>query len=102
MTILTELDTQTLDNLRAAHIVHGRPPEQPFTPYQSIGDVLAAHTARQPDKVFLIHYNADGQRQEFTYRQFSGHVQQTAHVLADLGVKRGDRVATIAYNHSET
>ncbi|MHB8625277.1 MAG: class I adenylate-forming enzyme family protein [Aggregatilineales bacterium] len=99
---MAELDAQTLDNLRAAHIVHGRPPEQRFSPYQSIGELLAAHTARQPDKVFLIHYNADGQREEFTYKQFSARIHQTAHVLADLGVRRGDRVATIAYNHSET
>src|SRR5258708_6725222 len=102
MTILTELDTQTLENLRAAHIVHGRSPEQRFSAYQSIGDLLAAQTARQPNKVFLIHYNADGQREDFTYAQFSARVHQTAHVLVDLGVRCGDRVATIAYNHSET
>jgi fatty-acyl-CoA synthase len=34
-----------------------------------------------------------------TYRQFATRTAQLAHALAALGVKRGDRVATFAWNH---
>ena len=56
-----------------------------------------------PDKTFLIHYDAEGKRDELTYAQFNAKVHQAASFLYDdLGVRRGDRVATIAYNHSDT
>jgi fatty-acyl-CoA synthase len=34
-----------------------------------------------------------------TYAQYYGRVCQLAHALTDLGVQRGDRVATFAWNH---
>ncbi len=100
---MSELDAQTLENLRAAHFVHGRPSENRFVKFGSIGAVLEHHAATQPDKTFLIHYTVDGERDEHTYVQFNARVNQIANVLVrDFGVKKGDRVATIAYNHADT
>src|SRR5262249_39223473 len=64
---------------------------------------LSLHAKTTPDKTFLIHYDADGNREELTYAEVNARVHQTAHLLYDdLGVRRGDRVATIGYNHSDT
>jgi acyl-CoA synthetase (AMP-forming)/AMP-acid ligase II len=97
------LDSTTLANIRAARTVNGVPPEQHRVPYRSIRRLLSLHARVSPEKVFLIHYDADGSREEFTYYDFNAHVHQIANFLHDdLGVQRGDRVATIAYNHSDT
>jgi len=99
----TDLDPQTRANLHAAHIVNGRLPDDRLGAFRSVAEMLPMHAAQTPDKPFLIYYDADGQRQQFTYAEFNARVNQTANVLANvLNVRAGDRVATIAYNHSDT
>jgi long-chain acyl-CoA synthetase len=100
---MSDLDSQTLDHLRAAHFVQGHPPEDRVVPYPSLGAALEHHAATQPNKTFLIHYTIDGERDEATYAQFNARVNQIANVLVhEFGIKKGDRVATIAYNHADT
>jgi long-chain acyl-CoA synthetase len=97
------LDPTTLENIRAARTFWGQPPDRYFVPYRNLGQLLEMRAAETPDKVFLIHYDIDGHREELTYAAFNQAVNRAANVLVhDLGVKRGDRVATIAYNHSDT
>jgi acyl-CoA synthetase (AMP-forming)/AMP-acid ligase II len=97
------LDTATLAKIHEAHMVNGIPPEHIRVPYRNIRHLLSLQAKVSPDKVFLIYYDADGTRTEFTYYQLNGLVHQVANFLhADLGVRRGDRVATIAFNHSDT
>jgi long-chain acyl-CoA synthetase len=97
------LDEITLDKIRQAHVVHGIPGENHLVPYRNFRHLLSLQTKASPDKTFLIHYDADGQREELNYAEVSARVHQTANMLAeDLGVRRGDRVATIGYNHSDT
>ena len=98
-----ELDAATVKKLHEAHMVHGLAPEAYQVPYRNIRHLLSLHAQTSPDKVYLIHYDADGKREALTYEEFNARVHQTAHFLYDdLGVRRGDRVATIAYNHSDT
>jgi len=98
-----DLDLQTLANIHAAQTVNGVPPEQRRVQFRNIRHLLSLHAGATPDKVWLIHYDADGNREELTYAQFNARVHQAAGFLYDdLGVRRGDRVATIAYNHSDT
>ncbi len=97
------LDDQTLANLRAAQTLRGVAPEHTPIPWRNLRHLLSLHATVTPDKVFLIHYDANGDREELTYAQFNSKVHQAASFLYDdLGVRRGDRVATIAYNHSDT
>lgn len=96
------LDEQTRLNLQAAHLVGGVLGDRYKVPFRNIRHLLSIHAKASPEKTFLIHYDADGQREELSYAEFNARVHQAAHFLHhDLGVKRGDRVATIGYNHSD-
>ena len=78
------------------------PPDEHLVPYSSIGDLLDRQAAASANKIWLIHYDADGNREEFTYGEFNRLVNQAANYLChDLGIRRGDRVATIGYNHAD-
>ena len=68
------LDDQTLANLRAAQTLRGVPPEHPPIPWRNLRHLLSLHATVTPDKVFLIHYDANGDREELTYAQFNSKV----------------------------
>lgn len=96
------LDERTLDLIRAARAVNGVPGDRYKIPFRNIRQVLSLHARVSPEKTFLIHYDAEGNREELSYAEFNARVHQTAHLLRhDLDVRRGDRVATIGYNHSD-
>ena len=98
-----QLDSTTLANIRAAQTVNGIPPDHYRVPFRNLRHLLSLQATVTPDKVFLIHYDAEGKREEYTYAEFNARVHQAAGFLYDdLGVRRGDRVATIAYNHADT
>ncbi|MBI5931495.1 MAG: acyl--CoA ligase [Chloroflexi bacterium] len=100
--MLTSVPADTQANILQAQMLRGRPPSSHLVPYRNIRHLLENRAMESPDKVFLIHYDKDGQREEITYAALNSRVNQTAHVLLQLGVKQGDRVATIGYNHSDT
>lgn len=99
---MNDLESQTLAQIQAARTLQGRPPQDYLVPWPNIGGLLDHWAATQPDKIWMIHYDQAGTREEWTYAAFNARANQIAHFLAEWGVKRGDRVATIAYNHSET
>lgn len=99
---MNELDRQTQENILAARTLNGIPPTHHLVPYRNISHMLENRAAESPEKVWLIHYDADGNRDELTYGEFNARANQIANFLAAHGVKRGNRVATIAYNHSDT
>lgn len=99
-----ETTSHTMANIWRARTVRHVAPDVYMMPYANIADVLETHTRTQPDKIFLTYYNDDtGKKSTYTYAQFSARVAQVAHFLVhDCGVQRGERVATIAYNHVDT
>lgn len=95
-------DSATLALIRAARTFKGRPPEDHGIPYASVGDLLDRRAAEMAHKPFLIYYDEAGQRSEYTYAEFNQRVNQAANFLSRvLGVRRGDRVATIGHNHAD-
>ena len=95
-------DAHTLEKIREARTYKAIPPDEHLVPYSSIGDLLDRQAAASANKIWLIHYDADGNREEFTYGEFNRLVNQAANYLChDLGIRRGDRVATIGYNHAD-
>lgn len=103
MSQVTELESVTLGNIYAARHVYGLPPEHYLVPYRNIRQILSQHAKTSPAAPYLIYVDKDGQREQLSYSEFNARVHQVANFLHDdLGVRRGDRVATIAHNHSDT
>src|SRR4051794_9502307 len=58
-----------------------------------VNDFLRRASKLYPDKIGVV----DGAKR-FTYRQFQDRVNQLAHALLRLGVKKGDRVCILSPN----
>ncbi len=94
---------ETVPMLRQAQTKDGLPPQARKVPYRNIRDALSLHAKTSGEKTFLIFYDADGNRSALSYAEFNARVHQAANFMyEDLGLRRGDRVATIAYNHVDT
>ncbi|ABY36811.1 MAG TPA: long-chain fatty acid--CoA ligase [Chloroflexus aurantiacus] len=61
-----------------------------------LGDWLGRRARLSPTRVAL--FDAQHGMQPLTYREWNERVNQTAHLLRDMGVARGDRVAALAQN----
>jgi acyl-CoA synthetase (AMP-forming)/AMP-acid ligase II len=91
-------------NIRKAHTLRGMAPDQYQTPWRSFAHLLDERARLAPDQAYLIYYDdRTGVRSEYSYSAFNRRVNQVANYLCDvLGVKRGERVATLAFNHPDT
>jgi long-chain acyl-CoA synthetase len=93
----------TVTNIEAARTVRGIPPQQYLVPFASVPALLRERAQATPAKEFLIYYDAEGRREALSYAAFEARVRRIAHQMgAALGIRRGDRIATVAYNHPET
>lgn len=63
---------------------------------QSLGVLAHAHSVAIPDKVAVT-----DRAGSLTFKELDARVNQTAHMLADLGVEGGDRVALLVRNGRE-
>jgi acyl-CoA synthetase (AMP-forming)/AMP-acid ligase II len=95
-------DDALLDNIRSARTVEGIPPDRYLTEFSTIPSLLAHRAAASPDAPFLSFNGDGGLRRDFSYAAIYREACRTAHFLLRAGVRRGDRVATVAYNHSDT
>lgn len=91
------------ERLAAAHRVHGVGPQQRMVPWRNLRHLLTLQARVSPEQVFLIFYDDEGRRSAFSYAQFCARVQRTARFLREAcGLRRGERVATLCSNHSDT
>ena len=58
-----------------------------------LGEMIARDARKFPDKEALIYGNV-----RLTYRQFNARVNRLAHALLDIGIKKGSKVAILAFN----
>jgi long-chain acyl-CoA synthetase len=99
----TGFDSATAVNILRARTVRGVPPDVYMVPFASIADMLETQARATPDKPLLTYYDDAGPQESYTYAQFDARVNQMANFLASAcGVRRGERVATVAYNHPDT
>ncbi len=98
---MLDLSAETLDLIARARTIDGRSPDEPLVPYRSIRDLLEQQTDRLEVKPFLVYYGEGAQRMELSYREFYEECCRTAMYLSAAGVRRGDRIATMSYNHSD-
>lgn len=94
--------SETQQNLLRAQTVREIPPGDRLVPYTGIHDLLTKQAERYGEKPYLVYYDESGARSQYSYREFSEQVNQTANYLSNTGISRGDRIATIAHNHSDT
>lgn len=62
----------------------------------NIGQLLPHHARYKPDQLAVV-FN----QHRLTYREFNERVNRTAHALLELGLKKGDKVATVLSNSLE-
>ncbi len=94
------LSVATLENIEHARRVSN--PQPTAISFQNFGELLFKQARAYDTKPYLIFYDLNGNRTAFSYKEFFTLVQQCANVMAAKGVRRGDRVATISHNHSDT
>jgi acyl-CoA synthetase (AMP-forming)/AMP-acid ligase II len=100
----SELSDSIAANIRRARTLRGATPEQYQTPWLSFAQLLDERAHYAAFRTYLIYYDdKTGVRTDYSYQAFNRRVNQVAHYLRDgLGVQRGERVATLAYNHPDT
>ena len=99
---MSEFSPDLRKKILHAQSVGDSPPEHTLVAFKNIGSLLSARADRLEQSPFLIFFDDEGHRKEFSYREFYEDVCKTANVLRARGVRRGDRIATVAYNHSDT
>ncbi|HTP45527.1 MAG TPA: AMP-binding protein [Casimicrobiaceae bacterium] len=62
----------------------------------NLGEILSAHARLHPDKL-----GARDSRRAMTFRQWNERACRLANALSKLGLRKGDRVALLAYNRVE-
>jgi len=61
-----------------------------------LGEVIARNSRLLPDREAVVYG-----RKRFTYRQFNARINQLAHALLSLNIKKGTKVAILLYNCNE-
>lgn len=84
-----------------AQATSDHPIEDRLVPYTSFSDLITKQAAKYDKKPYLIFYDGD-KRTEFSYQEFLRLVNKTANFLLSKDIRAGDRVATVAHNHSDT
>src|SRR5262245_25425233 len=96
-------DRETAEKIRAARARGGETHGDYRVAARSVPDLLAKRAGEGPRRPFLVYYDAEGNRAEWTYSAFLEQVGGAAGRLArEIGIRRGDRVATLMFNHPET
>lgn len=98
---MEELDIKIKENIEKAQSYKDIPISCPFVPYSSFADLLEKRAELYKDKIHLIFYDEkDKEKQSFSYGLFNREINKVANFLKEgLDIKRGDRIATLMYNH---
>ncbi|HYQ87526.1 MAG TPA: class I adenylate-forming enzyme family protein [Bacteroidota bacterium] len=96
------------DALLKARSIGGVPAARRSTAYANVGELLRSQVERYGDKVWLIFYPDQKDsgalpdaRRTYTYNEFSGLAGRTANYLLSAGIRKGDRIATVSFNHPD-
>lgn len=99
---MPQLPPDLQEKIQSAQTVAGMPATEPMVAYANIGELLEERVDKYEQKAFLIFYSDDGHRREYSYRELYEEVCKTANYLASVGIRAGDRIATMSFNHSDT
>jgi len=99
---MSDISPDLRNNILKAQSVGLQSPSQPFVSYANVGALLREQADKQEQSPFLIFFDDAGHRMEYSYRDFLEEVCKTANFLVKRGIRRGDRIATVSHNHSDT
>jgi len=98
---MPELPGPLQEKINSAQTVNGVSPAESLVPHRSIHALLEDQVDRYEQKPFLVFYSDEGYRKEYSYREFYEEVCKTANLLRRFGITRGDRVASVSFNHAD-
>lgn len=98
---MAELSPRTRTFIAQAHTPLDIPLTERMLSMQSIGELFRMRVDGLEDKPFLVYYGEEAQRREFSYREAYELACHAAGVLAKAGVRAGDRVAFLSFNHHD-
>jgi long-chain acyl-CoA synthetase len=96
------LSEKTKENIHKAHVVNGIQPHEYIVKYRNIFELVEYRARLQPDDTYITYYSDNFPKVSLTYSGFKEKVFRTANLLKRNGIKHGDRIATISYNHINT
>jgi acyl-CoA synthetase (AMP-forming)/AMP-acid ligase II len=96
------MDDQILRNMTLARSLPHLAPGERLTEFASLADMLDQRSVQSPKAECLVFYDEDGARHAWTYADFTADVRRVAEWLLERGLERGDRIATMSPNHSDT
>ena len=73
----------------------------PESSFRSLGELIAARAAADPNRAAVRSRTASGKWVDLTWGQLDDRRRAVAAGLASLGVKRGDTVAVVSHNSAE-
>lgn len=96
-----------ISNLLSARTLRGLPPSEYQVPLENIGKLVERQVEKYGEKIWLIYYpdeisTGNHNKSQYTYQQFSDLAGKTANFLLARGIRRGERIATVGYNHTDT
>lgn len=101
---LADQDPATAANIARARTFEGLPATAYQVEWRSLADLLARRAAERGGAELLAYFNDQtGETERFSYADFFARASRIANLLVnEHGVRRGERVATVAYNHPDT
>jgi long-chain acyl-CoA synthetase len=96
---MSDLSQELLARMAQAQSPGTTPPGD--LPFRNITDLLLRQVDLNESNPFLIYYPDNGQRKEYSYREFHDAVSALANILRQRGVQPGDRIAIASQNHSD-
>lgn len=94
------LDEETKSNIKKAHMLSSG--DYPVA-WKNIGELIEHRAKTSPQKVFLTFYDdVNSTKIKMTYAEFNEKTNKVADLLLSLGARKGDKVATIMFNHIDT
>lgn len=96
------VDTETFKKITEARKVSGRDFTDRMVPYQNFADLFLTQVRKNPEKTYMVYRDGD-ERLELSYIELLRRARKLAvYMRSELGIKPGDRVSTVAYNHYKT
>jgi len=91
-----------LQDIAAARSLPHLAPDERLTEFGSLADLLDQRSVEMPEQECLVFLDESGNRRAWSYADFTADARRVAEWLTELGIERGDRIATVSGNHAET